>query len=280
MTSRGMPHLRKCGLVFCLVPPLAAAGGVFLPELDFRLRNEFHSAYISSSSGNIGETRPMLTQTFSGHYNLGEWGTAGGYAWTRSALTGQKDEYRRRAFDSFEYGVEYSYTWKFSGDLGLYNYIDHLWSPSPGWYERSTTFHGVLIEQALKNPYITPYYKFLGAYYPHQWETLKIGVRQPFSLMDGRLTVTPYAELINGDSRRYEAKYGDEPAETYCNLRLMSSELGCSFVYKISSYIASRLRLRNWNLIDHAARVYERNRDVSWAKTWLPAATLSLDVSF
>ena len=47
--------------------PAVVDGGVFSPDLDFSFRNELHSAYISSSSGGTGETRPMLTQTISGY---------------------------------------------------------------------------------------------------------------------------------------------------------------------------------------------------------------------
>lgn len=275
-----MPTIGRIALAGCIMAQFLAFGGVILPDLDFKFRNEFQSAYISSSSGGTGETRPVFTQTFSGRYGLGEWGAIGGYAWTRSALTGQKDEYRRRAFDCFEYGIEYDYLWRFTDDLGLYSYIDHLWSPDPGWYERSPLFHGILFIQSIKNPYITPYYKLLGAYYPHQWETLKLGLDRTFRFLEDQLSVTPYAELISGDRRRLKAKYGVEATELYCGFRPMATEFGANITYRFTEFIASRLRLRNWNLVEHAARIHERNRDVSWAKTWIPAVTLSVDVMF
>ena len=275
-----MSPFRELCLAASLVPAVAATAGMILPDLDLKFRNEFHTAYISSSSGGIGETRPMLTETFSGRYNLGEWGSIGGYAWTRSALTGQKDELRRRAFDCFEYGADYAYTWNFAKSLGLYSYIDHLWSPSPGWYEHGTALHAILIEQALNNPYATPYYKFLGAYFPNQWETLKLGVRQPYKFLDGRLAATPYVELISGDRRRYKSKYGAEPDETYCSMGPFASEFGLVLTYKIAEHISTRLRLRNWNLLDRSARERERERDEPWHVCWLPAATLAVDITF
>ena len=75
-----MSPIGRIALAACFTPPIIATGGVILPDLDLKFRKEFHSAYISSSSGGIGETRPMLTQTFSGRYKLGEWGSLGGYA--------------------------------------------------------------------------------------------------------------------------------------------------------------------------------------------------------
>ena len=275
-----MERSRCLGLVILACLPVVAGGGVILPDLDMKFRNEVHTAYISSTSGGTGETRPMLTQTFSGAYRLGEWGRVGGYVWARSALTGQKDKYRRRAFECFEYGIDYSYTWQFARDFGLYNYLDHLWSPAPGWYEHDHPLWGVVIEQALNNPWITPYYRFLGAYYPSQWETLKIGVRQPFDVLFEGFVVMPYAEIIGGDSRRYKAKYGDDPFDTYCSIGPFASELGVVATYKVSKFISTRFRLRNWNLLNHSARKHERSRAESWHVCWLPAATLAIDLTF
>ena len=275
-----MSPLRRLCLAAGIGLPLLASGGLILPELDFKFRNEFQTAYISGTSGATGETRPNICQMISGRYDTDVFGAFGGYAWTRSLLSGQRDEYRRRAFDCFEYGAEYDYTWWFTRDLGSYFYFDHIWSPSPGWYEHSSTYHGVLFAQYFLNPIVTPYYRFLGAYWPHQNEVLKLGLNRNFSALEGKLSMTPYAEVINGDRRRLKAKYGVEATELYCGFRPMATEFGVIFLYRFSQFIASRLRLRNWNLVEHAARIHERNRDVSWAKTWLPAATLSLDVSF
>ena len=137
-----------------------------------------------------------------------------------------------------------------------------------------------MIEQALNNPYATPYYKFLGAYFPNQWETLKLGVRQPYKFLDGRLAATPYVELISGDRRRYKSKYGAEPDETYCSMGPFASEFGLVLMYKIAEHISTRLRLRNWNLLDRSARERERERDEPWHVCWLPAATLAVDITF
>jgi len=267
-------------LAALLTLPAVVDGGVFKPELDFKFRNELHSAYISSSSGGTGETRPMLTQTISGYYNLGEWGKVGGYAWTRSALTDQKDEYRRRAFECFEYGIEYFYTWKFDKDLSLYNYFDHLWSPAPGWYEHDRPLQGIILSQALNNPWVTPYYTFLGVYYPNQWETLKLGLRQPFRVLYDGLVVTPYAEILGGDRRRYRSKYGDDPFDTYCSIGPYASEFGVVVTYKVSDFISTRLRFRNWNLINRAAREHEKGKDEPWHVCWLSVVTFAVDVTF
>ena len=275
-----MSFRRGLALLGCASLPLLAGGGLLMPDLDLKFRNEFQSAYISTSSGSPGETRPVLSQTFSGYYNLGDWGRIGGYAWTRSALTGQRDEYRRRAFECFEYGAEYDYTWHFARDLGLYSYIDHIWSPSPGWYERSSTYHGVLFQQAIVNPFITPYYKTLAGYYPHQSVAFKLGLSHQFTLFEERLSLTPYAELINFDRRRYKMKYGTDPTERYCGLRPVATEFGVTAIYRIAEHIATRIRLRNWDLVEHAARIHERNRDVSWAVCWLPVITASIDITF
>lgn len=275
-----MSPLRGFALAGFSSLPFFASGGLILPDLDLKFRNEFQSAYLSTTSGSPGETRPMFSQTFSGYYDFGTWGRVGGYAWTRSALTGQKDEYRRRAFECFEYGAEYDNTWHFAKDFGLYSYIDHIWSPSPGWYEHGSTYHGILIQQALENSFATPYYKMLAGYYPHQSEALKLGLRRIWHLFERRLFLTPYAELISFDRRRYKSKYGADPTERYCGFRTVATEFGVIITYRIAENVSSRLRLRNWNLIEHAARIHERNRDDSWAVCWLPLFTFGIDIMF
>lgn len=264
----------------CGFLPITTIGGLLMPNLDILLRNEYQTAYISSTTGGTGETRPVLAQTLAGSYSFGEWGSVGGYVWTRSALTGQRDEYRRRAFESFEYGLEYEYTWKFTDDLGLYSYIDHFWSPSPGWYVRGQPLYAVTVEQAFNNPWIDPYYIFTGSYHPEQWETLKIGLRRKFKMLEDCLAVVPYGELVCGDGRRYAAKYGNSPFDTYCCVGPLASEFGVKVTYEITKFLSARLKLRNWNLIDHAAREREKDMDEPWHVCWLPAASLAIDLRF
>ncbi len=69
-----MTPLRAFILASCTSLPTLAVGGLLLPELDLKFRNEFQTAYVSTSSGSPGETRPLITQTFSGYYNPGEGG--------------------------------------------------------------------------------------------------------------------------------------------------------------------------------------------------------------
>ena len=52
-----------------------------------------------------GEARPVTSQSLAGTYGLGEYGTLAGYVWTVSALTGQKDRFRRRAYNEAEAGL-------------------------------------------------------------------------------------------------------------------------------------------------------------------------------
>ena len=65
-----MTPTRRFALACCIGLPLVASGGVILPELDFKFRNEFQTAYISGTSGATGETRPNICQMISGRYQL------------------------------------------------------------------------------------------------------------------------------------------------------------------------------------------------------------------
>ena len=274
-----LSHCFIC-LATCTLLSLAAVGGVVCPNLDLMIRNELRSAYISGSSGNPGETRPMFTHLFRGPYKFGEYGRLGGYVATRSALTDQKDEYRRRAYDWFEYGVNYTYACRLANDLRLVNYANHLWSHTPGWYKRGKPLYGMIFEQSLDNPWIVPYYRFLGVYRPTQWETLKIGVRRPFSVLGEELAIVPYAEIVGGDCRRLEAKYGEAPYDSYCCFIPFATEFGAVFTYELTENIGMRLMLRNWNLIDRHARRYEKRQVGSWHVTWLPVASFAIEVKF
>ena len=59
-----------------------------------------------------------------------------------------------------------------------------------------------------------------------------------------------------------------------------ASEFGLVLTYKIAEHISTRLRLRNWNLLDSSARRRERERDEPWHVCWLPVATLAVDITF
>ena len=54
-------------------------------------------------------------------------------------------------------------------------------------------------------------------------------------------------------------------------VRPVATDFGVVALYRIAEHIATRIRLRNWNLVEHAARIHERNRDVSWAVCWVSA---------
>ena len=260
---------------------LGTSAGDILPELNMSLSADFRSAYISSS-GSAVETRPVTSQCLAGTYGFGEYGTLAGYVWTVSALTGQKDRFRRRAFNEVESGLLYRYSWEFADGLSLNNSAGHLWDPEFGYhgFKESEITHEIAVVQSLENPYVTPYYDLQGAYHPTRWVRVNTGIRHAFTLLDGALSLTPFGHVIWGSGRRYEQKFEAAPNSDICGFTPMYLMTGVLANYRVHERLTLYLRLQQYDVIDPSGRRHEKARDVSWAVRDMPFVVAGVTVHF
>ena len=250
------------------------------PDLGLSVSADFRSSYISSSGGAV-ETRPVTSQCLDWSWRMGPYGRFEGYAWVVSALTGQKDELRRRAFNEIEIEVSYAYDWKFAEGWALNNQLGHIWDPGIGYdtFDASAFTHEIHFVQKLSNPYLTPYYDVMYCYHPAPWIRVNTGLQRPFYFLDGRLCIMPKVFVTWGDSNRYEAKFNTEldggDVFGFCPMYVNS---GIWSTYRLNDRLSFYLRLQMYDVIDEKGRSYENGRDVSWAVCDQPFVVIGFTV--
>ena len=269
---------------------LWAAGAIFLsgevgasfvhPDLDLSVSADFRSAYISSSGGAV-ETQPVTSQCIDWSWHMGPYGRFGGYAWVVSALSGQKDDLRRREFNEIEAEISYAYDWKFASGWTLNNQLGHIWDPGIGYesFDADAFTHEAHFVQKLSNPYATPYYDVMYCYHPDPWIRVNTGLQHPFLFLDGRLCVMPKVFVSWGDSNRYEAKFKSElDGGDVFGFRPMYVNSGIWSTYRLNDRLSFYMRLQMYDVIDQKGREYEGARDVSWAVCDIPFVVIGITV--
>ena len=273
-----------------VVRALGAAGCVLLktdigassvhPDLGLSVSADFRSAYISSSGGAV-ETRPVTSQCLDWSWRMGDYGRFEGYAWVVSALTGQKDELRRRAFNEIEAEISYAYDWKFASGWALNNQLGHIWDPGIGYesFDTKAFTHEIHFVQKLSNPYLTPYYDVMCCYHPAPWIRVNTGLQRPFYFLDGRLCIMPKVFVTWGDSNRYEAKFNTEldggDVFGFCPMYVNS---GIWSTYRLNDRLSFYLRLQMYDVIDDKGRNFEDGRSEPWAVCDFPYAVAGFTV--
>ena len=265
--------------VGALLPTRAEASSLH-PDLGLSVSADFRSAYVPVNGG-IVETRPVTSQCLDWFWRLDPYGRVGGYAWVVSALSGQKDDLRRRAFNELEVGISYAYEWHFADGWSLDSNLGHIWDPGIGYesFDADAYTHEAHFVQKLSNPYLTPYYDVMVCYHPDPWIRVNTGLQRPFLFLDDRLCIMPKVFVTWGDSNRYEAKFNTEmdggDIFGFCPMYINS---GIWSTYRFSDRLSLYLRVQMYDVIDQKGRDYEDGRDVSWAVSDLPFVVIGVAV--
>jgi len=205
-----------------VLPALRAADGASAPATN-TLRQvtldrvhgsavaDVRSAY--QSRAKIVENRPVETVLARINYDTGPFGRVGFWHWHVSSLTDQRQDVHRRAFNEMDYGVNWLYTYAFSDDCRLVTDVLYDWITlqgyKPAYRDRKSdaTIVETRLEQALENPWITPFYRLRRAYHPNDWFYARTGVRHSFQL-PWDLTLTPSWFLEYGNENHFQNRYG------------------------------------------------------------------------
>ena len=258
------------------------AGASFIhPDLGLSVSADFRSAYISSSGGAV-ETRPVTSQCLDWSWRMGNYGRFEGYAWIVSALTGQKDELRRRAFNELEAEISYAYDWRILDGWALNNQLGHIWDPGIGYesFDAEAFTHEIHFVQKLSNPYLTPYYDVMYCYHPAPWIRVNTGLQRPFYFLDGRLCIMPKVFVTWGDSNRYEAKFNTKlDGGDVFGFRPMYVNSGIWSTYRLNDRLSFYLRLQMYDVLDEKGRNFENGRSESWAVCDMPFAVIGVTVN-
>jgi len=142
---------------------------------------DFATDYISR--GKVVEDRPIQINEAAVRFPLGQFGSIGAYHWNYSNLTGDFQGSHRRFIPETDWGVTYEYDWQFAADWRLDTELMAYWETYYGGRPRNDPSEFEWrVKQTLKNPYLTPYYKFRRVLRPVDYTYFQVGLKRSFEL--------------------------------------------------------------------------------------------------
>lgn len=278
--------MRRCGgvlalalaTVFCETTlrgdsgtDVAFSGGVWM---------EFETAYLSSS-GTLCDTRPVSLQNLDWNLALSDWGHLWGYGCFLSMLHDGQHELHRPAFNEFEGGVFYGHDWKINETFTLWNSVGGVWNPLFGYRNgNDATLWEYRCFQALKNPYVTPFWDILGLISPTpSWARIRMGVMRAFKLTD-TLVLTPSVEVVWGDRDRFRARYGEWPENRFLGGSFVSMTATLKLEWFFCDPWSCWAKVRQFDTLDPQARRLEDAKTDYWAQSDCTIFTVGLGCRF
>ena len=255
-----MKTLRNC---FLTLAPLALAVSACAAETNDAgsVSSRIHfSAFadIQSSDwarGVIVDENPFSAQYVSLDADLRPFGHVGGYAWSVSSMSRDGQAANRQNFyNEVDYAAYCGYAWEIAEGWALDTTFGPKWVTLPGYHPHAETVYELNLMQALKNPYVTPYYLMRRAYYPVDWCYWDVGLTRSFELLE-RLTLTLTAFGEFGNSRHFISQYGPHPGGDggYAN-GLMALNLLVRFDYAVTDWLGLFAFVHQFDVVSDDAR--------------------------
>ena len=196
--------MRKlCGAIFAVavsavfvVHGEANQVGEAMPRTHVSAYADIETAYWAR--GAIVDKRPYSAQFGDLSFNLDPFGRVGGYAWSVSSLakSGQSAT-RRNAYNEVDYAVYYGYGLKLAEEWTLDTTVAKKWVTLPGYRPHASTISEWNVSQALKNPYVTPYYLLRRAYNGQKWCYWDVGLTRSWKFLgDFTFTATAFGVKV------------------------------------------------------------------------------------
>ena len=204
--------------------------------------------------GAIVDKRPYSAQFADLSFDLDPFGRIGGYAWSVSSLSksGQSAT-RRNAYNEVDYGVYYGYGLELAEDWILDTTVAKKWVTLPGYRPHANTISEWNVSQALKNPYVTPYYLLRRAYNGQHWCYWEVGLTRSWKFLeDFTFTATVFGEL--GDSRHFAAQYGANPHGGRYSDGLMALNLVLRLDYAVTEWLGVFAFVHQFDVVSSDAR--------------------------
>lgn len=206
--------------------------------------------------GKIVDARPYSAQFADVDLKLGVFGRVGAQAWSVSSLSrGGQSATRRNAYNEVDWNLHYEYDWTFAEGWALENRVARQWVTLPGYFPDCKTTLEWHVAQALRNPYLTPYYLLRHATAPERWNYWEVGAFRSFALAkDLSLTAKLFGDL--GDADHFRAQYGpriDHPQARYHG-GLMALNLVLRLDYALTENWGLFTYVQQFDLVDSDAR--------------------------
>lgn len=255
MKSSGLTLL--AAVVAAALPSYAEDGNTNLVQETRKWINASAYADIETAywaRGAIVDKRPYSAQFADLSFNLDPFGRVGGYAWSVSSLakSGQSAT-RRNAYNEVDYGVYYGYGLELAEDWILDTTVAKKWVTLPGYRPHASTISEWNVSQALKNPYVTPYYLLRRAYNGQHWCYWEVGLTRSWKFLeDFTFTATVFGEL--GDSRHFAAQYGANPHGGRYSDGLMALNLMLRLDYAVTEWLGVFAFVHQFDVVSSDAR--------------------------
>jgi len=278
-----------CGFLLAVAAAVSARGdGVDISPFSVSSQSDARTAY--HSRGKIVENGPVNTALARVACEAGPLGRLGFWNWDVSSLGGSRQNVHRRAFNEVDVGVFWHYDWTLDDD-GAWRLSNDLlkdWITLPGYTpeyharKSDATISEWRFEQALVNPYVTPYYLLRKSVHPHQneWFYARVGARHGFGLpYDLTFTPTAFAEMGNG--RHFERRYGapvDGSLHHHSGVQALNLILELS--WKATRNLSVYANVQQFGLVDDDARECMKAKDTHEARRDLTIFSLGLRARF
>ena len=280
-------HIRISVAIACGFSLTAGAGsrnGVifaenpFLKSASWYVGAEVASAYLGSS-GAIYDTMPVFSQETGWFFDFGEYGWIDGYFWIVSSLHNRQHESHRMLFNEYETALCYGQTWNLSEKASVKAKIGPLWNPAIGHKDSHNNYWGPNLSVHVDNPVVVPYAKGLWLLAPKMRGRICFGLRRTFRISES-WDVTPMAETVWMDRRRFGSRYGSDPENAFFGGSFATVTTGARVTWKITDNFQTYFRFLMFDVIDSQARSALKKQDAYYAKCDWPVFRFGVEYSF
>lgn len=236
--------------------------------------------------GFVADRHPFLVQSIEPVMDIGPFGFVGFDIWAASATSRSGQSYHRRnAFNEVYYDILYGYEYEFVKDWKLSTWVWLGWDTLPGYHDDECRgFSEWCVDQALENPYVTPYWHLQRCVIGGGGSYWELGLRRKFKLMDDLvLTVSAFTELCNdrhlrdyGGPNPYSAdgRYGDG---------FLAVDLDVRLAYYFTEWFNVYVFVHQFNTVNSDVRDYEDLLNDMGMRESMPDVTyggVGLQISF
>ena len=225
------------------------------------------------------DNRPVATQEFDWLFNLGDYGWIDGYGWFISSLHDRQHSEHREAFHEFEGACHYGYDLPLADGVALSPFAGMLWNPQIGYRHVTDRYWGSHFGVSLKNPYVTPYMSSLAMHQPMPRARSRIGLKRSFAVTDS-ISVTPSAETVWANYRRYRTRYGEAPVHGFMHGAFITTTVGVKVQWQVTENFSVYCRVRQFDTIDGQARRLVKDKTQYYARRDLLLVGVGATYSF
>ena len=129
------------------------------------------------------------------------------------------------------------------------------------------------------NPIAVPYVKGLWLLAPKMRGRICFGLQKHFEISE-KWSVTPMAETVWNDRRRFASRYGSDPDNAFFGGSFATITTGARLTWKMTENLQTYFRFLMFDAINSQAREALKKQDAYYAKCDWPVFRLGVEYSF